>query len=111
MANLLKKIASYYFSLLLSFTVETELSPSLFDHLHRFFCKLPSHDAAHCSPGHPTHGHFCVCRISALSDEGHAYFSQLTVCPVFVLWEFSFETLTLQVEIDPPEAVTIELPG
>ena len=48
---------------------------------------------------------------SALCDEGHTYFSPSIVCPVFVLWEFSFETLTLQVEMIPLEVVTIELLG
>lgn len=49
--------------------------------------------------------------LSAVCDEGHTYFSQFVVCLVFFLWESSFETLTLQVEMVPQEAATIELLG
>ena len=111
LANLLKKITSQCFNLLLWFTVETELFPLLFDHLYLFFCKLPTHNCALYSPGRPSREHFCVLRISALCDEGHTYFPQFVVCLVFFLWESHFETLTLQVEMFPQEVATIELLG
>lgn len=111
LVNLLKEITSQCFNLLLLFTAEAELFPLLFDHLYLFFCKLPTQNCARFSPGRPSREHFCVLRLSALCDEGHAYFSQFVVCLVFFLWESNFETLTLQVEMVPREAATIELLG